>query len=187
MVELSLTCLRWIFRALYSICCLPSTAIAFDLKERRVGSLMKKMCPNNQMNCIGKYRRNLINMDETLKYFYFEKLVFLVELIFMSVSIKWEEAMGPDAIFWIYNSIVFAQSVIQTMLQCIILSCSIEDIDEKGTNEDKLLRFHVSRLVVKTFSKAAADKLKKSSDYFEAILVSSTIYCHFFYFIFFIL
>ena len=131
------------------------------------------------MNCIGKYRRNLINMDETLKYFYFEKAVFLVELIFMSVSIKWEEAMGPDAIFWIYNSIVFAQSVIQTMLQCIILSCSIEEIDEKGTNKDKLLRFHVSRLVVKTFSKAAADKLKKSSDYFEAILVSSTIYCHF--------
>ena len=42
----------------------------------------------------------------------------------------------------------------------------------------------VPTLVVKTFSKAAADKLKKSSDYFEAILVSSTIYCHFFYFIF---
>ena len=96
-------------------------------------------------------------MDETLAYFYFEKFVFLIELIFMTISTSSEEGMGAEAIFWMYNSIVFAQSVIQTMLQCIILSCSIEDIDEKGTNEDKLLRFHVSRLVVKTFSKAAAE------------------------------
>ena len=43
---------------------MPSTAIAFDLKERRVGRLMKRMCPKKRMNCIGKYRRNLINMDK---------------------------------------------------------------------------------------------------------------------------
>ena len=96
------------------------------------------------MNCIGKYRRNLINMDETLTYFYFEKWVFLVELIFMSNSTRWEEAMGAEAIFWIYNSIVFAQSVIQTMLQCLILSYSIGEVDGKNDKEES--RFYVSRV-----------------------------------------
>ena len=113
---------------------MPSSAIAFDLKERRVGRLMKKMCPNKRMNCIGKYRRNLINMDETLTYFYFEKLVFLVELIFMSISREWEEVLGAEAIFWIFNSIVFAQSVIQTILQGLLLRHSIallENLMEK--------------------------------------------------------
>ena len=106
---------------------------------------MKKMCPNKQMNCIGKYRRNLINMDETVTYFYFEKVVFLVELIFMSVSTNWEEAMGLDAIFWMYNSIVFAQSVIQTILQCLILSCSIGELDGKDVNDNDGLNFYVTK------------------------------------------
>ena len=149
MVELSLTCLRWIFPTYFQnfswYSKLPSIAVAFDLKERRVGRLMKKMCPNKQMNCIGKYRRNLINMDETVTYFYFEKVVFLVELIFMSVSTNWEEAMGLDAIFWMFNSIVFAQSVIQTILQCLILSCSIGELDGKDVNDNDGLNFYVTK------------------------------------------
>ena len=124
---------------------LPSIAVAFELKTRRVGRLMKKMCPKKQMNCIGKYRRNLINLDETVNYFYFDKLVFLVELIFMSVSTNWEEAMGPEAIFWMLNSIVFAQSVIQTILQCLILSCSIGELDGKDVNNNNELNFYVSK------------------------------------------
>ena len=103
------------------------------------------MCPKKQMNCIGKYRRNLINLDETVNYFYFDKLVFLVELIFMSVSTNWEEAMGPEAIFWMLNSIVFAQSVIQTILQCLILSCSIGELDGKDVNDNNELNFYVSK------------------------------------------
>ena len=105
---------------------------------------MKKMCPKKRMNCIGKYRRNLITMDETLTYFYFEKLVFLLELIFMSVSTKWEEVLGAEAIFWMYNSIVFAQSVIQTILQCLILRYSIREVD--GGNEKEEPIFYVSRV-----------------------------------------
>ena len=74
-------------------------------------------------------------MDETLTYFYFEKLVFLVELMFMSVSANWEEVMGEEAIFWMYNCIVFAQSVIQTIFQCFILRYSIGELDGKDVNE----------------------------------------------------
>ena len=96
------------------------------------------------MNCIGKYRRNLTNMDETLTYFYFEKLVFLVEMIFMSVSTNWEEVVGAEAIFWMFNSIVFAQSVIQTMLQCLIISYSIGEVDGKNDKEES--SFYVSRV-----------------------------------------
>ena len=124
---------------------MPSTAIAFYLRERSVGQLMKKMCPNKRMNCIGKYRRNLINMDETLTYFCFEKLVFLVELIFMSVSREWEEALGAEAIFWIFNSIVFAQSVIQTILQGLLLRHSIGELDGKDANDKEESRFYVSK------------------------------------------
>ena len=83
-------------------------------------------------------------MDETLTYFYFEKLVFLVEVIFMSVSTNWEEVVGAEAIFWMFNSIVFAQSVIQTMLQCLIISYSIGEVDGKNDKEES--SFYVSRV-----------------------------------------
>ena len=111
------------------------------------------------MNCIGKYRRNLTSMDETLTYFYFEKLVFLVEMIFMSVSTNWEEVVGAEAIFWMFNSIVFAQSVIQTMLQCLILSYSIEEVDGKNDKEES--SFYVSR-VPKVLEPPKVTPVKKS-------------------------
>ena len=88
-------------------------------------------------------------MDETLAYFYFEKFVFLLELIFMTVSTSSEEAMGAEAIFWMYNSIVFAQSVIQTIFQCFILRYSIGELDGKDVNEkEEGSSFYVSKPTV---------------------------------------
>ena len=52
----------------------------------------------------------------------------------MSVSTNWEEVVGAEAIFWMFNSIVFAQSVIQTVLQCLILGYSIGEVDGKDEN-----------------------------------------------------
>ena len=85
-------------------------------------------------------------MDETLAYFYFEKFVFLIELIFMTISTSSEEAMGAEAIFWMYNSIVFAQSVIQTIFQCFILRRSIGELDGKDVNDkEEGSSFYVSK------------------------------------------
>ena len=87
---------------------IASLVIIFDL-NRRTTTWVRVNCPNKTMSCIGKYRRNLINMQETLMYFYFEKGVFLVELCTIETSSYFE--MSAHSVFWLYNSIFFVQSV----------------------------------------------------------------------------
>ena len=87
---------------------IASLVIIFHL-NRRTTTWVRGNCPNKRMSCIGKYRRNLMNMQETLRYFYFEKGVFLVELCTIEMCSHFE--MSAHSVFWLYNSIFVVQSI----------------------------------------------------------------------------
>ena len=59
------------------------------------------------MSCIGKFRRNLITMKETLYMYLFEKLVYFLDIaLFTLVS-----DITPETLFWAHNAIVLLQSI----------------------------------------------------------------------------
>ena len=67
----------------------------------------KGVCPKKMMSCIGKFRRNLITMKETLYMYLFEKLVYFLDIaLFTLVS-----DITPETLFWAHNAIVLVQFI----------------------------------------------------------------------------
>ena len=114
-----------------------SLVIIFDL-NRRTTTWVRVNCPKKTMSCIGKYRRNLINMQETLRYFYFEKSVFLVELCIIEMCSYFE--MSPHSVFWLYNSIFFVQSVGRVGIHCTMIGRAHSE-----TTRERFDGFYVSK------------------------------------------
>ena len=73
----------------------------------QVNNWSKGVCPNRQMNCIGKFRRNLVTMRETLYFYLFEKLVFFLDVALLGVS----NNLSPEVLFWVHNAIMLFQSI----------------------------------------------------------------------------
>ena len=94
------------------------------------------------MSCIVKYRRNLINMRETLWYFYFEKSLYLMELCNIEMSSYFE--MSASNVFWLYNTLYLIQSVGRIGFNCLIIRTIRTAQQDPGENE-RLGGFYVSQ------------------------------------------
>ena len=66
---------------------------------------MRGLCPNETNNCIRKYRRNLINMNETLSYHMSWYMIIFLE--HMSVLCFSKLDLDPKIVFFTHNIIVF--------------------------------------------------------------------------------
>ena len=73
----------------------------------QVNNWSKGVCPNRKMSCIGKFRRNLVTMRETLYFYLFEKLVFFLDVALLGVS----NNLSPEVLFWVHNAIMLFQSI----------------------------------------------------------------------------
>lgn len=120
---------------------IASLVIIFDL-NRRTTSWVRKNCPNKRMSCIGKYRRNLINMQETLRYFYFEKSAFLLELCVIEISSYLD--MSAHAVFWLYNSIYLVQSFGRVGFHCTMIRTAQCDTTQ-AQSHNRFHGFYVSK------------------------------------------
>ena len=67
---------------------------------------MRGVCPNQQMNTLGKYRRNLITFKENSRYLMtwslFSFILFLFTIFIVNTSV-----LSPSVIFWLYNIVYF--------------------------------------------------------------------------------
>ena len=120
---------------------LVSLFIIFDL-NRRTNNWVKRNCPNQRMSCIGKYRRNLINMRETLWYFYFEKSLYLMELCNVEMSSYFE--MSASNVFWLYNTLYLIQSVGRIGFNFLIIR-TIRTAQQHPAENKRLGGFYVSQ------------------------------------------
>ena len=73
----------------------------------QVNNWSKGVCPNRKMSCIGKFRRNLVTMRETMHFYLFEKLVFFLDVALLGVS----NNLPPEVRFWAHNSITLLQFI----------------------------------------------------------------------------
>ena len=76
----------------------------FDF-NRRTRRFMRGLCPTERNSCIRKYRRNLINMKETLSYDMSWYMIIFLE--HMSVLIFSKIELDPMVVFLAYNILVF--------------------------------------------------------------------------------
>ena len=73
----------------------------------QVNNWSRGVCPKRQMSCIGKFRRNLVTMRETLYFYLFEKLVFLLDVALLAIS----DNLTPEALFWAHNTLMLLQFI----------------------------------------------------------------------------
>ena len=73
----------------------------------QVNNWSRGVCPKRQMSCIGKFRRNLVTMRETLYFYLFEKLFFLLDVTLLAVS----NNITSETLFWAHNAIMLLQSI----------------------------------------------------------------------------
>ena len=76
------------------------------------------VCPKGQMSCIGKFRRNLVTMRETLYFYIFEKVVFFLDVALIGVSSNFT----PEALFWAHNAIILLQTMGRMSFYSLIIN-----------------------------------------------------------------
>ena len=79
--------------------------------NRRTKRFMRGLCPNETNNCIRKYRRNLVNMKETLSYDMSWYMIVFLE--YMSVLFFSKLDLDPNIVFVTHNIFVFILYFIQ--------------------------------------------------------------------------
>ena len=67
---------------------------------------VRGVCPNQQMNKLGKYRRNLITFKENSRYLMTWSL-FSLTLFLFTIFIVNTSVLSPSVIFWLYNIVYF--------------------------------------------------------------------------------
>ena len=65
------------------------------------------ICPNKRMSCIGKYRRNLIFLEETSRYLSYWASYAILDGSITMVAMTSKSA-SPNLLFWVHNILAFA-------------------------------------------------------------------------------
>ena len=84
----------------------------------QVNNWSRGVCPKGQMSCIGKFRRNLVTMRETLYFYIFEKVVFFLDVALTGVSSNFT----PEALFWAHNAIILLQTIGRMSFYSLIIN-----------------------------------------------------------------
>ena len=75
--------------------------------SNKVFHYLNGICPNKKMSCIGKYRRNLIFLEETSRYLsYWAGYAILDGSITMFAMTS--KFASPNLLFWVHNILAFA-------------------------------------------------------------------------------
>ena len=69
----------------------------------RVKRFLKGQCPNQKMSCIGKYKRNVINFQQTTYWMLFWQVSLLLDIPFQSF-LEQDQALSKQAKFLIWNA-----------------------------------------------------------------------------------
>ena len=84
----------------------------------QVNNWSRGVCPKGRMSCIGKFRRNLVTMRETLYFYIFEKVVFFLDVALTGVSSNFT----PEALFWAHNAIILLQTIGRMSFYSLIIN-----------------------------------------------------------------
>ena len=70
-------------------------------QRRQLGRYVKGVCPNGRMSCFGKFRRNVVNLDQT----YWWLMWWCLAITFWGTSISdyGQDFLSVKAQFWIWN------------------------------------------------------------------------------------
>ena len=72
--------------------------------KRQVTNFMKKFCPNNRVSCIGKFRRNVIDIKDTFLWL----LMWCLASFICCLSVDYgRNVLSVEAQFWIWNMTEF--------------------------------------------------------------------------------
>ena len=72
---------------------------------------MRSLCPNKNNHCIRVYRRNILNIHETMMFHLSWYMILFVDNISVLILQKFE--VDPLTVFWTYNALLFIPSFIQ--------------------------------------------------------------------------
>ena len=75
--------------------------------SRKVLSYLNGICPTKKMSCIGKYRRNLIFLEETSRYLSYWAGYAILDGSITMVAMT-SKLASPTLLFWIHNILAFA-------------------------------------------------------------------------------
>ena len=139
----------------------------------RVGQRVKGLCPRGVMSSIGKYKRNLLDLQTTKLFFYLSQVLNILQLGFMATIPQTEKNFSAESIFWIYNSahlFIFGGELVCQILVIIpvyqILSNTSSTTRKAKffmTKLPKMLepkRDHVATFVMQTYPKQKVKILK---------------------------
>ena len=75
--------------------------------SNKVFHYLNGICPNKKMSCIGKYRRNLIFLEETSRYLSFWAGYAILDGSITMVAMT-SKLASPNLLFWVHNILAFA-------------------------------------------------------------------------------
>ena len=82
------------------------TAAMFNLYySHKIQNFLTQICPQNRMACIGKYRRNMMDLKENSYYIYLWTMFATLSGLLRIIMIYFP--MSPAAWFWIHNTLWF--------------------------------------------------------------------------------
>ena len=79
--------------------------------NRKTKQFMRGLCPNKNNHCIRVYRRNIINISETMIFHLSWYMILFVDNISVLILQKFE--VEPQTVFWMYNALLFIPSFVQ--------------------------------------------------------------------------
>ena len=75
--------------------------------SHKVLHYLNGICPNKKMSCIGKYRRNLIYLEETSRYLSYWAGYAILDGSITMVAMT-SKLASPTLLFWVHNILAFA-------------------------------------------------------------------------------
>ena len=111
--------------------------------RRQVKRFLSRLCPNNKMSCIGRYRRNIIDFSESFDCAIFFPLVYInVVYIFNGISAQYEKYLQPET--WFYLDVIIRKLLTEVPFFWMTLTLMRRDIPSNPGLPKKLC-FYVSK------------------------------------------
>ena len=64
---------------------------------------MRKYCPLGRMSCIGRYRRNVLTLKQTMAWVVLWCLSGIADICLQALFIRYQEQWSSETLFWIWN------------------------------------------------------------------------------------
>ena len=108
----------------------------------KVRKYLAGICPRKRMSCIGKYRRNLIDFEQTSRYSTCWVMFSWMEFVLLMLLTHYKNEMSSQTIFWAWNIPLF---VFIDIINGIVLPLTVAVPAKEKQKPDRRVEFYTRK------------------------------------------